>query len=255
MSALDIRWLSLFADVPAGSIDAACTFWSAATGWAPGDASGDQGEFVPLRPEDGDRYLWLQRVDRPAGPAGWHLDLHVPDRAPAIETARSAGAEVVREGPGYVALRSPGGLPFCLADEDERPRKGPAPAAWPGGRSRVDQQCIDIPADVFADEFAFWSRLTGWPRTGRDSPEFVRLDVPGRLPVRLLLQRLEEDDSDGIRSHADLASDHRVAEVARHEELGATVRYRSADWTTMRDPAGLTYCITDRVPRSGSDER
>jgi predicted enzyme related to lactoylglutathione lyase len=241
----------LFADVPAAAVDAATAFWSAVSGWPPGEPSGGDGEFLPLQPADGDRFLWLQRVGRPVGAGGWHLDLHVPDRAAGVETAVEAGAEVVREGADYVALASPAGLPFCLADEDDRARTRPAPASWPGGRSLVDQLCIDIPAKEFESELAFWFRLTGWPQTGSDLPEFDRLAVPAQLPVRMLLQRLGPDDTEGIRAHADIAAEDRSVEVGRHRELGAVLIGPGQGWTTLRDPAGLVYCVTDRVPRTG----
>jgi predicted enzyme related to lactoylglutathione lyase len=240
----------LFADVPASALDAAAGFWSAVSGWPSGEPSGRDGEFLPLQPAGGDRFLWLQRVDRPAGAGGWHLDLHVPDRAAGVEVAVTAGAEVVRTGDDYVALNSPAGLPFCLArEDDDRARTRPTPASRPGGRSLVDQICIDIPAKGFEREVAFWVRLTGWPQTGSDLPEFDRLAVPARLPVRMLLQRLGPDDTDGIRAHADIAADDRAAEVGRHAELGGEVVGPGQGWTTLRDPAGLTYCVTDRVPR------
>ena len=66
--------------------------------------------------------------------------------------------------------------------------------------------------------------------------------------ARLLLQRLD-DPLGEVRAHLDLSTTDRAAEAARHEALGAT---RVADfdiWTLLTDPAGLAYCVTDRVPR------
>jgi catechol 2,3-dioxygenase-like lactoylglutathione lyase family enzyme len=249
LTTLDVRWLSLFADVPAVSIDAASRFWATATGWAAGEPSGDDGEFLPFEPADGDRYLWLQRVARPAGSGGWHLDVHVPDRFAGVDAATAAGADVVRAGTDHVALASPSGLPFCLADDDGRERTRPAA---PSGHGLVDQLCIDIPAPVFEEECEFWARMTGWARTGSDLAEFDRLDVPLALPVRILLQRLGIDDTGGVRAHADIAAGgNRFTEVERHEELGAKLLGPGNGWTTLRDPAGLLYCITDRAPGSG----
>jgi hypothetical protein len=124
------------------------------------------------------------------------------------------------------------------------------PAAWPGGRSIADQLCFDIPAADFDAECSFWSALTGWPRIVRDSghDEFERLAVPEPLPVEFLFQRLGAGDIDGSRAHADLSSDDRDAEVERHAQLGATTIRRTSGWTTLRDPAGLIYCVTDRPP-------
>lgn len=243
----DIRWFSVFADVPAAVLDDACAFWAAVTGSRPGPAAGDAEEYLPLVPPDGDRYLWLQRVGR-AEP-GWHLDLHVPDPDAVAGAARALGARGVRDDGDLVVLTTPAGQPFCLvAEEAERTRSRSAPASWPGGCSQLDQLCLDLPARDFDAECDFWAALTGWPRLGRrdDKPEFDRLDGPTDLPVQLLLQRLEEDDRDGIHAHADLSADDRRAEVARHEELGARVVRVTDGWTTLTDPTGLVYCVTDR---------
>ena len=68
------------------------------------------------------------------------------------------------------------------------------------------------------------------------------------MPVRILLQRLGSDDPGPARAHADLACDDRPAEVHRHVELGAEPVRVAEHWTTLRDPAGLVYCVTDRDP-------
>ena len=245
----DIRWFSVFADVPASLLDEACTFWSAVTGARPGPAAGDAGQYIPLVPPDGDRYLWLQRVDR-AEP-GWHLDLHLADPADGARSAQDLGAKLTRDDGDLVVLSTPAGLPFCLvAEEPGRIRTPSAPGSWPEGRSAFDQLCLDLPARAFESECDFWAELTGWPRLGRrdDTPEFDRLDVPTELPVQLLLQRLGEDDTGGIHAHADLSADDRATEVARHEALGARVVRVTDGWTTLSDPVGLVYCVTDRRP-------
>jgi predicted enzyme related to lactoylglutathione lyase len=248
---LDISWLSVFADVPMARLDAALTFWTGVTGWSAGEPAGQHGEYLPLVPSDGDRYFWLQRVDRQVG--GWHLDLHVPDVEAAARAAQAAGAGVLRSGSDLAVLATPAGQPFCLvADDALGARRRPGSATWPAGRSVIDQLCLDIPASSFAAECRFWSDLTGWPLLGntRDADEFARVAVPERLPVQLLFQRLGADDGGGSRAHADLAADDRGAEVGRHEQLGAELIRRTAGWTTLRDPAGLLYCVTDRTPGS-----
>jgi hypothetical protein len=244
----DIRWFSLFADVPAERLPAACAFWPQITGAAVGRPAGDAGEYLPLEPTDGDRYLWLQRVGRPMG--GWHLDLHVPEVHAAANLAGHLGATLDRRVDDLAVLRTPAGLPFCFAaEEPDRQRRAPSPARGPAGRSLLDQLCFDIPADRYEEECDFWAALTGWPRRGRsaDAPEFDRLSVPPRLPVQFLLQRLEPDDEEGIRAHADLSADDRDAEAAHHQGLGAELVRRTEHWTTLRDPAGLVYCVTGRA--------
>ena len=125
---------------------------------------------------------------------------------------------------------------------------GPRPRRWPGGQhSLLDQICLDIPAAAFEAECRFWSELSGWPRRS-SSAEFVNLIRPSALPLRLLLQRLGEDDDGLARAHADLACDDVPAESRRHQALGAEIVRIAEHWTTLRDPAGLLYCITDRDP-------
>lgn len=240
---MTVLWMSMFADVPAAQLNRAARFWQDVTGARLGEPSGDDGEYLPLVPDRGDRYLWLQRIGRDSG--GWHLDLHVADPTDAARSATDLGATVVRATEVLVTLASPAGQPFCLVREpSERRRALPSGSA----RSLVDQICIDIPADRFDAECGFWSALTGWARDSGALPEFERLTVPAGLPLRILLQRLDGGDQDGIRAHADLAAKDRAAETDRHVALGATLAGVFEHWTTLRDPSGLTYCITDRAP-------
>ena len=251
---IDVRWMTLFADVPAADAEADLAYWAAVTGHSTDWPSGADGEYLPLRPIDGDAVLWLQRVGREVG--GWHLDLHVEDVPGAGEVATALGAREVRADDGLLVLTSPHGQPFCLVAEGDRAggrRRAPA-ASWPAGqRSAVDQISMDIPAPDFEAEADFWSALTGWPR--RDGPieEYDSLAGPERLPIRILLQRLGDDDTGTIRAHADLACDDRPTEVRRHLDLGAALVRDTEYWTTLRDPAGLLYCITDRPPWPSTD--
>jgi hypothetical protein len=240
-----VRWTSAFADVPAAAADRALSYWEEVTGADRGRPVGERGEFVPLVPQQGDRYLWLQVVGRDTG--GWHPDLHVPDPLQAAAAARAAGAVVVADTESLVTLSSPAGLPFCLVQENRSARRRPPPTRGRDGRrSQVDQLCIDIPSARFDEESEFWSELTGWPRRSADRPEFVRLGVPTELPLLVLLQRLGQEDGNGIRAHVDLSCDDRAAETARHESIGGRVVSTTSGWTTLLDPAGLPYCVTDR---------
>ncbi len=174
-----------------------------------------------------------------------HLDLHVSDLDAALDEAIALGATGARPR-DHVVLASPVGLPFCLVTD--RGFTLPPPASWPGGRSQVDQVCVDAPPSAFDAELAFWERLTGWNRTPTDSPEFERLDGDG-MPLRMLLQRL--DDEEPARFHLDLSADDRAAETERHAALGARVENPTdRGFTVLVDPGGRRYCVTDRTPRS-----
>lgn len=239
-------WASAFIDLAPESYDAGLAFWRDVTGWEVSAARGESGEFVTLLPPSGDQHLLVQRLA--SGRSRIHVDLHVPDPRAAAEQAVARGAREVAD-LGYVVMASPGGFPFCFVTH---PASAPAPVtAWPGGhRSLVDQVCIDIPAELYEREEAFWRELTesGVEASPRHA-EFRWLTPAEGHGIRLLLQRLD-DPLGEVRAHLDLSTTDRAAEAARHEALGAT---RVADfdiWTLLTDPAGLAYCVTDRVPRA-----
>ena len=108
---------------------------------------------------------------------------------------------------------------------------------------------VDVGPRAYAAECGFWSALLDLPLRGSTYPEFHSLERPDDVAVRILLQRCADEVP--IRAHLDLACDDRAAETARHLGLGASVVGRHGDWTVLRDPAGLDYCITDRTPREG----
>ena len=271
-----VVWLTAFLDLPPHLHAGGSRFWSDVTGYAVSPPRGEEAEFTTLLPPSGDPYLKVQRtigIRRPDGSttdrASVHLDVHVPaavDVAPAAASVTALGGRVLHRSPrGYVVLRSPGGLTFCLVNERLGAR--PAPSRWssPGGEheSLLDQVCLDIPAEAYEQECTFWTALTGWTlRRSPAQPELAHLERPAGIPLRLLLQRLGHeadgaDDAHGnddVGAHLDLATTDRAAETARHTALGAVVeRVRPGRaWTVLIDPTGLRYCITDRDPRTGS---
>lgn len=218
-------WLTAFLDLPDDEYEPAVAFWQDVTGYRVSPTRGEHDEFATLVPPEGDGFLRVQRVQ--SGPSAMHLDVHVP-------------------GHPFEVRRSPGGFAYCLVPGEESAR--PVPATWnDGNRSMVDQICLDIPPDVYDEECAFWSGLTGW-QVVEVGGEFRRLRVPADQPLAVLLQRL--DTAGGpVRAHLDLSADDRAAEVRRHEALGAQVRIARGEWTVMQPPAGPVYCITDRRPR------
>jgi Glyoxalase-like domain len=52
-----------------------------------------------------------------------------------------------------------------------------------------------------------------------------------------------------LSAHLDAACSARDREVVRHASLGARVVAEHDAWTVMADPAGLSYCLTDRSPQ------
>jgi hypothetical protein len=220
-------WVTAFLDLPADDFDAGVHFWRSVTGYGLSAARGERAEFATLVPPAGDGFLKVQRLG--SGPSRIHLDLHAPGQEFAVHT-------------------SPGGFVFCRVSHPASSR--PAPAVWPSGhRSLVDQVCLDIPADRYDEECAFWQQTTGWVLR-QVSREFQVLVRPEGMPIRLLLQLLDEETGP-VRAHLDLAADDRAAEVGRHEQLGASVLAVHDHWSVLRDPTGSTYCVTDRNPESG----
>ncbi|WP_307199236.1 VOC family protein [Nocardioides zeae] len=246
-------WVSAFLDVDAAHRETVPAFWAAVSGHRLSPPRGDADEFATLVPPTGHDHLRVQRVDDPGtgAPTRIHLDLHVPDPARAADRAVALGAEVVHRSPhGYVVLRSPGGLVFCCVAHAACLR---APAAtWSdGSSSAVDQVCIDAPAHLVDAERRFWADLTGWaPQASSVSTAFSSLRRPEGQPIRLLLQRVE-DDRPAVTAHLDVACSDRAAETARHRALGAELVAERERWTVLRDPSGAAYCLTDRDPVTG----
>jgi hypothetical protein len=242
-----IRWLTALLDVPTDRFESDRRFWEAVTATKTTLEMG--GEFTTLVPDLGDAYLRMQPVT--ATPGGCHLDVHSDDPAGLAETVVGLGGRVERQEPEVSVLRSPAGLRFRVVAWHGEQRRS-LPQSWPEGHcSLVDQLCIDVPSDAFGAECDFWAELTGWVhRAGL--PGFRYLPRPDGMPLRLLLQRLDDPQAGSGRSHLDLACSDVAAECRRHEALGATVAYEGRVWTTLCDPAGIVYCITRRDPDTGT---
>jgi hypothetical protein len=242
-----VTWLTAFLDTPAEDAPANEAYWAAVTGWPLSERRGEFGEFATLQPPEGDSPVRVQVVGSPP-PGGMHLDVHADDVEATSEAVAHLGASVTPTGRGYAVCRSPGGLVFCVVPH--RAAQRPPPTPWPGGASLVDQVCLDIPSDRFEAEAEFWVAVLGWPRQRGVSREFDRLMRPPGQPLRILLQRLDQPDGP-VRLHLDLASEHRDVEVSRHVGLGGRVVRETPWWTTLLDPSGRAYCVTDRDPATG----
>ncbi|MDT0386931.1 VOC family protein [Streptomyces dubilierae] len=240
---MSIRWTYAFADRPRAAFDAACAFWTAVTATRLSERRGEHAEFVTLLPDGADACVKAQAVE--SGPGGAHLDFCVDDVRQFADAAVRLGARVVQDLDSLVVLRSPGGQLFC-AD----PWRGQSSRPGVVRGSRLDQVCLDVPPSAYAAEVAFWSGLlTGWASRPGALPEFHVVEPPPGLPVRLLLQRLGTERP--ASAHLDLACADVEATRAWHETLGAVCVARFSGWTVLRDPAGGTYCLTTRDPRTG----
>ncbi|HET8983798.1 MAG TPA: VOC family protein, partial [Pedococcus sp.] len=157
-----ISWVTAFLDTDQDRAPQVERFWCAVTGSLLSPRRGSREEFVTLLPPDGEGFLKAQTVGQ-SPPGGMHLDLHTDDIDGLAARAEQLGASASYHELGYVVLGSPGGLTFCIVDHSGGRR--PAPVPWPGGRSLVDQVCLDIPPSRFDSEVAFWRELTGWEQT------------------------------------------------------------------------------------------
>ena len=246
---MPVPWLHAFVDVPADRVDAARAFWSAVTGWPPGEPWPGHPEFVSLVPPSGAPYLHVQRI---GGPPRVHLDL-LGSLTGDVPRLAELGAQPGAVGDGWRVMTSPAGLPFCVCEE-AWPHERPSAVAWPGGhRARLVQLCVDVPADRYDAELGFWRAATGWADQPVSSPEFSRLVHRSQSPLALLVQRLGDDDGGThARAHLDLGTDDVDAEVARVRALGAELLWRGDGSITLRDPVGLPFCVTANDPDRGA---
>ena len=241
---MDIRWLSAFIDQPESTFEEGSRFWQTVTGSGISPRRGDHEEFATLLPPTGDPFLRVQRTAD--GSAGVHLDIHVGDIAAATRGAAALGAIQLADH-GYSVMSSPAGFVFCIVLHHGEGRVPDALAAPP---HVLDQICLDIPAPAFATECQFWEAMTGGARRVGSRPEFEYLVRDPALPLRLLFQRLDDDDPGaGARAHLDFAcGDHREAVAAEHDRLGGERIGTWDRWVSRRDPSGLPYCLTGREP-------
>jgi catechol 2,3-dioxygenase-like lactoylglutathione lyase family enzyme len=103
----------------------------------------------------------------------------------------------------------------------------------------------------------FWSRVTGYAVVD-ERDDFVRLQAPDELGVRLILFLRVEDPTPGKnRVHVDLAAGQPQEEIDRLLRLGASLadervdgqpQWREANgirWVVLRDPEGNEFCVGD----------
>jgi glyoxalase superfamily protein len=106
--------------------------------------------------------------------------------------------------------------------------------------SQLNKVVVDVPADTYDAEVAFWARASGAElRQLEPYQEYHGAYVPG-TGMRLLTQRLGDGPA---RVHLDIHTDDVAAEVARLEALGARRVREVNGWWVMEDPAGLPFCV------------
>jgi hypothetical protein len=237
-------WLHVLIDVAPVVAGESAAFWSSVLGWPLGEPWPSYPEFRSFTPAEGDSYIHQQIGNH--GPR-IHFDLEVADRDSADRLVE-LGAVVTGQSEGWCPMRSPGGLPFCLVDRQERNR--PPAQHFQRHRSRLVQICVDSPPNLHDREVAFWRAATGW-RWGKGSgDEFAgKLYPPAGSSVQLLFQRLGSDDpATAVRAHIDLGADDIEAEATRLVGLGAEWVGPGRGWIVLRDPVGMVFCVTGNSP-------
>jgi hypothetical protein len=236
LTAVPVRWLTVFLDFAAASFSAGVAFWREVTGSGLSPLQGATGEFATLLPPDGDAYLRVQRVA--GGSGGHHLDLHVDPALASVEQAAeravALGAKVLHRERGLVISSSPAGFTFCLVCwHGESTVPGPV-RLDDAGASRAEAFWLDVPAGDLESERSFWTALTGW-----EEQDGAR----SALPVRLELRRA--DPGDRVTSHLAFACADRERLAARHAAADARIRAVLPRHTEMADPVGRFYRLTD----------
>ena len=239
-----MAWLHAVIDVPAEQHASAAGFWTGALGWPLGAPWRAHPELRSFAPPHGDSYVHLQQI---VGRPRVHLDVESDETDATVARSVDLGATLVGEQCRWVTLVSPGGLQYCVVAAGEH--EPPAPSTWPGGhRSRMVQICIDSPAAAHEREVDFWRGLLPGRWADSSAPEFAgKWHDDAGSPIQLLFQRLDESTGE-VRAHLDHGTDDVRAEVRRLQGLGAVEVGPGRGWFTMRDPAGLAFCVTGNSP-------
>jgi predicted enzyme related to lactoylglutathione lyase len=108
-------------DAPAQQFDRELEFWQQVTGWQ--TARSGRPEFVDLvGPEHATLQLLLQRLgdDDTGTTVRAHIDLGSDDRDAEAERLVGVGAHYVEKFDGWIVLRDPAGLEFCVTGKSPR---------------------------------------------------------------------------------------------------------------------------------------
>jgi Glyoxalase-like domain len=99
---------------------------------------------------------------------------------------------------------------------------------------------VDVPAEQHAVAAEFWSRVFGWPagEAWPGHPELCSFEPPSGTAY-LHLQRIDGPP----RVHLDVESGDPGGTASRAVDLGAEPIGAYDEWTTLRSPGGLPFCV------------
>ena len=113
---------------------------------------------------------------------------------------------------------------------------------------RLVQVAMDARDDAAVGRF--WAQALGWSGSsegpGVTNVEPVGFAYPDPVAVCIDVLAVPEPKTVKNRVHLDLATDDRAAEIARLVSRGATVLAEYDHWTTLADPDGNEFCVSDR---------
>ena len=107
-------------------------------------------------------------------------------------------------------------------------------------RSRLCAALVDVPAEVYETEVAFWGGAlgAGEPTYDAGNPDYADLGNP--IPrMQFMVQRI----GGPARVHLDIETDDVEAEVARLEALGARRLQKVRSWWILEAPTGQRFCV------------
>lgn len=117
--------------------------------------------------------------------------------------------------------------------------------------SRLCSLQIDCKVDDIDDGAWFWAAALGRPVDMDHSGSRDKYRQLATPPDQLMIQ-LQRVDHES-RVHLDIETDDIEAEVARLQNLGATIFKRLDRWVVMQAPSGQRFCVV-RVQRPGFAE-
>jgi len=112
--------------------------------------------------------------------------------------------------------------------------------------SRLSSVIIDCKTADLPGAASFWSQALGRPaQENPANPTYISLQMLPGEPI-CQIQSVPHES----RVHLDIETDDIPAEVARLENLGASVVRQLERWVVMQAPTGQRFCVV-RVQRPG----